>query len=58
MTSMEMKLMAKLAAIDKAVYEVLDHKTREELTTRIQWLMLSFDAEDFDPTEGTIWEGK
>ncbi len=55
MSGMELKLMVKLAAIDKAIYEVLDTQTREELTTRIQWLMLSYEDE-FDPAEGTIWE--
>jgi hypothetical protein len=54
MSGMELKLMTKLAAIDKVMYEVLSDEQRQEIATRVGWLML--ECEDFDPTEGTIWE--
>lgn len=57
MSGMELKLLTKLSAIEKAMCEVLDQKTREEVTTRVHWLMLNY-GEESDPTEGTIWEGK
>ncbi len=50
-----MKMFAKLMCLDRAIYEVLDEKTRTEIMNRVSWMMLEFD--DQDPTEGTIWEG-
>jgi hypothetical protein len=55
MSGMELKLMTKLAAIDKVMYEVLSDEQRQEIATRVGWLML--ECEDLDPAEGTIWEG-
>lgn len=54
MSRVEAELIAKLMCIDKAMYEILDEKTRVELMDRVSWLMLEFMGEDL--TKGTIWE--
>lgn len=59
MSGMEKRLLDKLVAIDRATHEVLDEQKRGELAVHSEWLAFSLDEENyFDPTKGTIWEGR
>lgn len=50
---MELKLLTKLAIIDQVMHEVLTDEQRQEISTRVAWLML---GEEMGLLQGTIWD--
>ncbi len=53
MNQTELKLLTKLAVIDRVMHEVLTEEQRREISTRVSWLML---GEEMGLLEGTIWD--